>query len=498
MVAQNSEVTKALSEKIDTAFDITKDIRRDLDGIKEKIEYTSEISSQQYEWSKELLTWVSGYVAVFLILISFYEVFTRERNRKQQSEVHEKNIEALGSQIENLSKVGELINLITSSFDLQHKAYEQQASWKDEIDKNKRRKHLRLTKFKKLYDDLQPFTKMSRLEWPSISHEQQLQIQESIGRFERIDDDLGIEEEFETDLKVPHTCYLLGVGAFYRNDINTALNYFQRSISLYDLHGSGFDNLKSTEHRFPYIYNHHFLGLIEKNWHRENVPLEANIEKSKASFERVHKWLADKEGELLTPITYAEVLSYMPGERTMSKGVLESAIKKMEILKNGGKTFSKNNVNNLDKNQIALLSRAYLILGNLAFLNKHDDDAAEMYAKAIDLMDSNYYAWFSKAMISSKLNKKDWEAEYASGLERMNKAGVINKPEITTRGTILAWAVIASYKIDAPQKYEYHSSFNELIEKSRPIGERKPMFFCPISKMLEEHSELKKSVESEI
>jgi len=346
-----------------------------------------------------------------------------------------------------------------------------------------KQKLFQIAQFDKLYSDLIPFTKLSRMEWVWITREEQIHSERALSRFETIDE--MILGEIKEKEKVPHTCYLLGVGAFYRNDIITALNYLQKAIEKYDELG-GLSNIKNTKHHFPYAFSHHFLGILEKNWWHDAVSLDVNKQKAKEYLEKAKTMLEAKEGEFLTPVTYAEVLTYIESERENARHQLQMCLDELQ------------KVEKKDENQKSLTSRILLYLGNIDYLNNDLDSAYESYERAIDFKKDNFYAWFSKGYLAQELKKNDFTSDYETGLELLNKSSALTKPEITTHITLLAWAVIASAGIRDKNEEDYKIQFKTSINRVRRVGSRIPLFFGPISKQLVDHEKLSQEVESRL
>lgn len=191
---------------------------------------------------------------------------------------------------------------------------------------------------------------------------------------------------------------------------------------------------------------------------------------------------AGKKGEFLTPLTLAEVLSYTERERHLAQEKLEVLIKEFGL------------VQNLDGNQQALQQRAYLILGNLEFLDRRYDEARGRYDDVLKINEHNAYAILSKAQVAAINNPENKIGLYQQGLTALEKTGAINKHEITGRVLALAWAIIAAHEIGDHREEKYWNEFEKDSKDIRKVADREPMFFCPIAKTLVKFEELRKTL----
>ena len=506
------EVTKIANERANRALETSeKAFEKALDAEKVAQEALSNsqiatvLSNERFTTIRDLLYILSIVMGIFLIITSLYEFNRRKIEQTRYNELMERqkqfdNIQiqlgqksvdkfdlSFQSQVDSISKLGSIIALVEKTFENQSKASGELVGLIKDVEKLRgiieNQKLFNIAQFDKLYSDLLPFTKLSRMEWAWITREEQIHIERALSRFETIDE-MTLNEIKERE-KLPHTCYLLGVGAFYRNDIITALNYLRKAIEKYDELG-GFNNIKNTEHHFPYAFSHHFLGILEKSWWHDAVSLDVNKQKAKEYLEKAKIMLETKEGEFLTPVTYAEVLTYIEAERENARQQLQICLNELQ------------KVEKKDKNQKSLISRIFLYLGNIDYLNNDLDSAYEFYKRAINNNEDNFYAWFSKGSLSQELEKNDFTSDYKTGLELLNKSSALTKPEITTHVTLLAWAVIASVGIHDKNEEDYKIQFKTSINRVRRVGSRIPLFFGPISKQLVNHEKLFQEVESKL
>lgn len=506
------EVTKIANERANRALETSeKAFEKALDAEKVAQEALSNsqiatvLSNERFTTIRDLLYILSIVMGIFLIITSLYEFNRRKIEQTRYNELMERqkqfdNIQiqlgqksvdkfdlSFQSQVDSISKLGSIIALVEKTFENQSKASGELVGLIKDVEKLRgiieNQKLFNIAQFDKLYSDLLPFTKLSRMEWAWITREEQIHIERALSRFETIDE-MTLNEIKERE-KLPHTCYLLGVGAFYRNDIITALNYLRKAIEKYDELG-GFNNIKNTEHHFPYAFSHHFLGILEKSWWHDAVSLDVNKQKAKEYLEKAKIMLETKEGEFLTPVTYAEVLTYIEAERENARQQLQICLNELQ------------KVEKKDKNQKSLISRIFLYLGNIDYLNNDLDSAYEFYKRAINNNEDNFYAWFSKGSLSQELEKNDFTSDYKTGLELLNKSSALTKPEITTHVTLLAWAVIATVGIHDKNEEDYKIQFKTSINRVRRVGSRIPLFFGPISKQLVNHEKLFQEVESKL
>lgn len=501
----NSELTeeraKRALETSDKAYEKALEAEKIAIEAQSSSQLATQLSNERFVSIRDLLYILSIVMGVFLIITSLYEFNRRKieqarydefmQRQKQfdaiQIELGKKSVESFDesfkSQVDSISKLGSIIALVEKTFENQSKASEDIVDLSNQVANfNKifeKQKNFNILQFNHLYNDLLPFTKMSRMEWTWITHEEQIHIERALSRFETLDE--LILNDMESPERIPHTCYLLGIGAFYRNDVITAINYLKKAIKKYDELG-GFNSLKNTEYHFPYIFSHHFLGIIEKNWWDNTIPLDVNTQKAKEYLNKAKILLEGREGELLTPVTYAEVLSYIEAERQSARDELDRCLKELQKLKKR------------DSNQNSLESRIYLYYGNLDYLDNKFENAYKFYEQAIKSNINNYYAWFSKGILAQKLKIDSYSDDFKKGLEFLHKSSALSKPEITIHVTLLAWASIASSQIHDRYEDDYKIKFETAINRIHRVGSRIPLFFGPVSKHLLKHEELLREV----
>jgi tetratricopeptide (TPR) repeat protein len=181
--------------------------------------------------------------------------------------------------------------------------------------------------------------------------------------------------------------------------------------------------------------------------------------------------------QFLIPVTLAEVKSYKSGNRAEASKLLNGLISKLQQL---------SRVNQIDSNQKALLVRALLLKGNLHFYAKQHSEAAKCYNTAADVDPKNPFPHLSWAQLGGSHDPTVIASRWKEGLTLLEdpKSGALQKREITTKVTACAWAVITTRALNDAQRASHYAQELETIGKSiRPIANRIPLFFSPISKI---------------
>ncbi|MEK7727304.1 MAG: hypothetical protein AAB354_02760 [candidate division KSB1 bacterium] len=467
-----------------------------------------ELSDRRFEAIQFLLYIMTGITGAFVVITSVFETVRRrtEQSRFEQllrrqdkidtvqfdlgQKVLGKFDESFQSQIDSISKLGSVVDLVSKTFEIQNRASAEQIALIKKVEELTnivtKQREAYLHQFDKVHEDLMSFNNLSRMAWTKIGLEEQNLITRAQLKFETIDE--FVLSDVPQHERVPHVCYLLGISTFYRNDIITSLDYFRRAIKLYDELGDN-EERKTSQHHYPYAFSHHYLGVIEKSWWDKAIPLDLNKQKAKQYLERASEMLGGKEGEILTPLTLAEVLSYIPGERALARDHIMRCVADIGKREGGG---------GLDLNQYALLSRAHLLLGNLDYFEACWEAALDNYALSTQKVENYFYGYFSQAQVAQKLGRPEAIAVYREGLRALQASAALDKPELTTRGTLLAWSAIAAHSTNDPRKNEYLSLFKTFIHQVRQVGNRIPLFFCPITKLPVTHQELHDNVLNEV
>ena len=392
----------------------------------------------------------------------------------------------LSRQIESITKLGGVIDLVKKSFELQSQREEAQQKAHEQLEKLNQILAGFTDHFQCQYDQSRDliftFQRHSRMTWTRLSVQEESLTSRARTSFETIPEFILNQQREKAPHELARVYQLLGVSAFYANDIDAAIRYLEKAHTIYSAVS------RRSEDLFSSAFCSHFLGVIEKNWcHIDRSP-EANLAEAKRHLEEANSRLADIQDELLTPLTLAEVLSYSERNRGAARELLDEKIKIFKRMESSP---------GLNANQHALLERAYLLRGNLDFLGGQIGQALEWYTQSKNLNEKNPYALLSIAHAHAVAPNKPSEKLqfYQDGLAALESSGAINKKEITVRVTALAWAVIASHEINEHEKVErYLKELDAIGSNIRLVGKREALFFCPTGKNLVTFERLRKNL----
>jgi hypothetical protein len=396
--------------------------------------------------------------------------------------------EVLQKQIETMSKLGAVIELVENIFRSrldQEKGREDLQTKLDQVTKivDRQTADSRAQMETLVIVPMLQLAELTRMEWPRLGREEQAVAQSARMTFRSLSG-VTIEESVRRDpLQVAQVCCLLGVSAYYANDVTEAFRLLVRSRELYDS-----VNVIPAEHRKPAAFCFHYLGVLEKNWWRATRPFEENLQESKRALEEADKRLRHNAGEFLTPLTLIEVLSYIETERVAASKRLADLLKK----------FAAIPADEMDANQKSLKQRAHLLQGNLELFHGRSAAAVEAYASANGGAE-NHFALLSMGLLASREPHIGDATKWLSrGLTLLIESGALDKQEVTTRASNLAWAAVAAHAAGDPRATEHANRFFQAMGHVRKVGDRVPLFFDPASKMLVTDEVLLKAVKREL
>jgi len=260
--------------------------------------------------------------------------------------------------------------------------------------------------------------------------------------------------------------FLLGVGAYYTDDIGGASKYLVESLSIF-----GSDE-PPDQYLLARAFCSHFLGILHKNWRDEKIAFETNLLAAQRHFQDAAERLKGRSGDFLTPITLAETLTY--AEHTLDAACV--AIE--DIVRRLGQT------KDLNENQSTLYGRAFLIRGNIDFMRGKTSGAHAFYDQSF-IKTASVFAKLSMAQtVEDNLSKRlDMFREGLGKLEA--SAGPLNRREASGRMTARAWALIAAREIgDGEKQAHYERLLRDSSSEARHAAGREPLFFCPATKAL--------------
>jgi len=384
----------------------------------------------------------------------------------------------LGRQIDGIEKLGGVIELVKKTFEMQLtrvgdvEKLLQRLGETDEVVASFT-KHFR-EQYRHVRELMFTFRHHSRVDWTRLTDHEVAVASRALTVFETIPNSvlnsLLKEDGGKNRFELAQVYQLLGVGAFYTNDVDAAARYLELGLEIY-----GTDDAPA-ESLFPQAFCSHFLGLVEKNWCHVDRPLEANLAAARKHFEEAARRQRTREGEFLTPVTLAEVLSYSEQTWADARTLLQDILDRFDRVK------SKQV---LDENQQMLLGRTLLLMGNLDFAATHHEEALLWYTKAHEHNGRNPYAILSMAQATDQTQPEVRIERFRSGLSSLENSGALTKRENTARLLAVAWATIAASEIaDESMQRKYTREMELATAFVRPVGGRAPLFFCPVTKKL--------------
>ena len=449
------------------------------------------------ERSFNIIIWVSAIIGVtgtilgiVVLVINWMreqehrKVYENERKFYEERLIKSDKLEqkTMENEFANIEKINNVIKLIEHVYSKQEEREETLGKIEDELRGMGKVLSGFTGHFKEQYKEatrlILTFKDYSRLKWTNLNLSEVSIANRARTIFETLPTIEIKENEDKKPFEHARNLQLLGVSAYYANDIEYAIKYLEKAKAL-------FANDFSDEYLYSCAFSLHFLGIIDKNWKREGVDIGTSLSSAVENLGKANYLLKNETEEFLTPLTYAEVCSYLDSYREESETRLKELINTFE-----GKKES------LNENQKALLTRAYLIRGNLDYLNKDYSLALEWYDKAI-LYSDNHFAYLSKALVTK--DHKERNNLFFDGLDRLENSGALNKTELTVRLTSIAWAIIASSEINDDKKIsKYTKDLHDSGQNIRTVAHRQPLFFSPLEKLPVEYGVLEKTVSDHI
>jgi hypothetical protein len=326
--------------------------------------------------------------------------------------------------------------------------------------------------YNQVRDVILPFKGHTRMDWPRLNSHEAALITSALHTFQSIPP-IVIKEIADQDTgrgyELALICQLIGVGAFYTDDIDAAIRYLDQAKRLFSVGDP------PKEYLYSQAFCSHFLGLIDKNWRDLKQQPGENLAAAKGHLEDASHYLAQKDGEFLTPLTLAEILSYSEHTREDARGALDELLERMQQI--------KVRKGLLDKNQSELLGRALLIRGNVEYTASNVELAQGFYEDSFRHTNSA----FAKLSLGQTLRPGTPQrlASFKDGLDLLeNPSGPLTKREASGRLTAVAWAAIAAREVGDNQKQgRYERELEAAHTYVRIIAGREPLFFCPIEKV---------------
>jgi len=405
----------------------------------------------------------------------FFEMQT-ERRAAEESRLSAQQFEMGTLQSANIKGLGDVLKVIARASNIRLEREEAQGaveSMLKSIRTGAERRYLQAR------DEADRLKDVKAAQWPALPSDRRQVAIGALRLYQSVDD--FIKEERSEKEASRHAMLLqrLGVFAYYADhNYEGAISYLTDAIKFFG------EQVVDDQFKPAQAWARHFLGVLKKNWPLRIEPTGTSLRQAQELLAAAEAYLTVDSGQFLTPLTHAEVLSYLPNQQRLAD---EKTSKIIELLE----TLSRNQ--NADSIQMGLLPRAYLLRGNIAHMQGNQSAACNLFLKAGEVANANPYAWLSLAEATSDAdNAKPY---WAKGLALLSRPPAADKPETYTRVLVFTWGILASHALGDNDSYkDYRAAFDEiglLIEKE---GKYTPLFFSPTTKNLVLFDELRKQL----
>jgi len=399
----------------------------------------------------------------------FYEEQV-ERRADQESKLSVQQLKTGALEFANIEALGKVLDVIARASDIKLKREEGQAAVESML------KSLRAgaeRRYQQARDETARLKDVKAAQWPTLPSDR-LQVAIGALRFYQSVDDF-LKEAKSTNEAPRHAALLqyLGVFAYYaEHNYEGAISYLGEAINLFG------EQVVADDFKPAQAWARHFLGILKKNWPLRIEATGTSLRQAQELLAAAEDYLKMESGQFLTPLTHAEVLSYLPDQQQTADVKTAKIIDLIE-----GLCVS----NKADTIQKGLLVRAYLLRGNIAHMRRDSVAACNFFTKACDAANTNPYAWLSlaEATIDAERAKPHW----TKGLSLLSRPPAADKPETSTRVLVFSWGVLASHALgDGELLKAYGTAFHDIVLEKE--GKYTPLFFSPTTKKLATFEEL--------
>jgi tetratricopeptide (TPR) repeat protein len=385
--------------------------------------------------------------------------------------------ESLEHQVQSVKSVNEVIGVVRQTLDFrleQERKVAQALHDIEEIrDQRKRDRELKLKQAKSI---LEPFLRMSRMEFAVLTEEQ---YKRGVRLRSLVEDLTFAPEDFELSGNLFYTC---GVLAYYDNDIIDAKDFLERAVEVRAADHEGALNT-DQKYRKRFAFAHYFRALIQKNW--------GDLSEALHEIEQSDRLIGNQSDEFLTPVTKAEIYSVMEPIDGRCRPALDGLLNRMDSLEqalrnDGNKT--------LNANQVRLRNRMLLLYGNTYFVEKNYVDALSKYTAAIQHNQRDYYALASAGQCAALTNNSVVTAHdfFEGAVRAVERSGdITRKRERITRAVLAVTTALAAQGVHDESRWdEYARHARELLSGDLAVDGLLPKFFSPSKKHLVSAEEL--------
>ena len=440
----------------------------------------------------------------------YRQEYDRERNffEKIMDAQHHQSLQVSNQHIDSIAKLGGVIDLVNELFTLQlsaskkyedfHRKYEK---LHEILENDLNANLLELEKSSQLMRT--HFQKYSRVKWANLTPLEKTIANDCKNKFDRIsthaikfivENKKGDDDGKRKRNELGQLYQLLGVNAFCSNDIVNAIEYFREAREIFG------DKPRNDQFRYPQAYSSFYRALIEKNWCQvdDGDDVAHTFKRAKDLLEEAQRLRKDAivvkkdstlEDDHLTQLTLAEVQTYLKSDRESASQLLKNLIAEFENLHIQKK---------LSDNQRPLLRRAYLIRGNIDFMEGRINDANKWYDAAVNFAPEHPYTLLSRALVSQLTNEDGWESKIDEGLEVLENSDQLTREEIGLKFTAIAWVALCARLRGDNDKYDKCiKDLKEQDTRMPSIASRCPLFFSPTKKLPLRMPDLIESISSE-
>jgi tetratricopeptide (TPR) repeat protein len=324
------------------------------------------------------------------------------------------------------------------------------------------------------------FKNMNRMQFATLTAEQQKRAIKLVEKVNALEDAFK-DKDFEI---AGHLLYTCGAITYYDEDIIQAKTLLDQAAQCRATdHSAELTTNKVYRKRFAFI--HYFRSIIQKNW--------GELSEALFEIEQSDKLLRDDNTEFLTPVTKAEILSYVEGNEQRCRSEVLALLDRITQLEKAKR--ERNEV--LNANQVRLRNRLLILLGNTYFLAKNYQSALEQYQKAVEFKADEYYALASAAQCHRALGSgRDREVFHQCLAAIEDSEDFTRKRERITRAVIAILAANAASGYGDAQRYsKWARQARELLEGDLSVDGLSPRFFSPATKRLVSSAELLREVD---
>jgi len=248
--------------------------------------------------------------------------------------------------------------------------------------------------------------------------------------------------------------YCRGLIAFLDGDILTAHRMLKISETLAPFTETNLSEM-SRDLRARAAFTQFYLALLEKNY--GTIPTAQDyIQKSYCMYGK------EEKSELLTLVTLAELLSYLPEGVDSVRTALEELFKRVQL---------KVAKHALTKAEAQYIPRAHMIYGNTFFVEKKWQEARGAFERVLEINHKHYYAHYSLGQIlQAENNPKQAQIAFDRTFQcLLDSKHLETKPERSTQIALNALAYLCLRNTNKVIAQSYLDTVREHLTKIREI-----------------------------